>query len=92
MKKKLQNSKIFTNIQEIDNKGIISLKTSQLAILYKVFPIDLSLSSVEEQKIFYQTLSKLYRLQFTIKIYKFNEKMNLNANKELIKMLNKKKF
>lgn len=82
MKKKLQNSKIFTNIQEIDNKGIISLKTSQLAILYKVFPIDLSLSSVEEQKIFYQTLSKLYRLQFTIKIYKFNEKMNLNANKE----------
>ena len=58
------------------------MKTSQLAILYKVFPIDLSLSSVEEQKIFYQTLSKLYRLQFTIKIYKFNEKMNLNANKE----------
>lgn len=82
MKKKLQNSKIFTNIQEIDNKGIISLKTGQLAILYKVFPIDLSLSSLEEQKIFYQTLSKLYRLPFTIKIYKFNEMMNLNANKE----------
>ena len=82
MKKKLQNSKIFTNIQEIDNKGIISLKTGQLAILYKVFPIDLSLSSLEEQKIFYQTLSKLYRLPFTIKIYEFNEMMNLNANKE----------
>lgn len=31
---------------------------------------------------FFQTLSKLYRLPFTIKAYKFDEKINLNINKE----------
>lgn len=31
---------------------------------------------------FFHTLSKLYRLPFTIKAYKFDEKINLNANKE----------
>ena len=35
-----------------------------------------------EQNLFFHTLSKLYRLPFTIKAYKFDEKINLNANKE----------
>lgn len=41
-----------------------------------------------EQNLFFHTLSKLYRLPFTIKAYKFDEKINLNANKEnYIKLL-----
>lgn len=45
-------------------------------------PIDLSLTNTNEQNLFFHTLSKLYRLPFTIKAYKFDEKINLNANKE----------
>lgn len=53
-----------------------------MAIFYKVSPIDLSLTNNNEQNLFFHTLSKLYRLPFTIKAYKFDEKINLNANKE----------
>lgn len=82
MKKKIQNSQTFTNIQSISDKGVIELKTGQFAIFYKVNPIDLSLTNTNEQNLFFHTLSKLYRLPFTIKAYKFDEKINLNANKE----------
>lgn len=82
LKKKLQNSQFFTNIKSIDDKGIILLKSGQYAIFYNVNPIDLSLTNKHEQDLFFHTLSKLYRLPFTIKAYKFNEKINLNINKE----------
>ena len=82
LKKKIQNSQSFTNIKSVNDKGIIELKTGQLAIFYKVNPIDLSLTNNNEQNLFFHTLSKLYRLPFTIKAYKFDEKINLNANKE----------
>lgn len=42
----------------------------------------MSLTNESEQKVFYNTLSKLYRLPCTIKAYKFDEKINLNINKE----------
>ena len=82
IKKKIQNSQIFTNIKEISDNGIINLKSGGLAIMYKVSPIDLSLTNNNEQNLFFHTLSKLYRLPFTIKAYKFDEKINLNINKE----------
>ncbi len=82
LKKKLQNSQSFINIKEISDNGIITLKSNQYSILYKVSPIDLSLTNENEQKLFFHTLSKLYRLPFTIKAYKFDEKINLNINKE----------
>ena len=82
LKKKVQNSQVFTNVKEITDDGIIKLKSGQYAIFYKVNPIDLSLTNLNEQNIFFNTLSKLYRLSFTIKAYKFDEKINLNVNKE----------
>ncbi len=82
IKKKLQNSQSFVNIGEITENGLLKLKTGDVAILYKANPIDLSLTNDNEQKVFYHTLSKLYRLPFTIKAYKFDEKINLNINKE----------
>lgn len=82
VKNKLQNSQSFVNIGEITDNGLLKLKTGDVAILYKVNPIDLSLTNDNEQKVFYHTLSKLYRLPFTIKAYKFDEKINLNTNKE----------
>ena len=82
LKRKLQNSQNFINVKEIDDSGLIKLKTGQVALFYKVNPIDLSLTNDNEQNIFFHTLSKLYRLPFVIKAYKFDEKINLNVNKE----------
>ena len=82
LKKKLQNAQSFVNVKEISDNGIIKLKTNQVALLYKVNPIDLSLTNDNEQKVFFHTLSQLYRLPFVIKAYKFDEKINLNINKE----------
>lgn len=82
IKKKLQNSQEFVNVSEINDNGLLKLKTGDFAYIYKVSPIDLSLTNDNEQNIFYHTLSKLYRLPFTIKAYKFDEKINLNINKE----------
>lgn len=82
LKHRISNSDSFTNIMDISDNGIISLKTNQLAVFYKISPVDLSLTNEREQNIFFNTLSKLYRLPFTIKAYKFDEKINLNVNKE----------
>ncbi len=92
LKKKLQNSQSFTNIRSINDNGVITLKTNQYAIFYKVSPIDLSLTNKNEQELFFHTLSKLYRLPFTIKAYKFDEKINLNINKEnYLKLIDEEK-
>ncbi len=82
MKKRVKNSQTFTNIEEITDNAILKLKSGQLAIFYRVQPIDLTLTNESEQKVFYHTLAKLYRLPGTIKAYKFDEKINLNVNKE----------
>lgn len=82
LKKKVQNSQSFTNIKSINDNGTILLKTGEYAIFYNVNPVDLSLTSDKEQNTFFLLLSKLYRLPFTIKAYKFDEKINLNINKE----------
>lgn len=82
LKKKMQNSQVFTNVKSISDNGIIKLKTGQFALMYRVSLVDLSLTNSNEQSLFFHTLSKLYRLPFTIKAYKFDEKINLNINKE----------
>ena len=82
VKKKVANSQIFSNVKSIEEDGIINLKTGEVAFFYKISPIDLSLTSESEQNIFFHTLSKLFRLPYTIKMYKFDEKINLNLNKE----------
>lgn len=94
LKKKIENAQVFTNIQSINQDGLIQLKTNQYAYLYKISPIDLSLTNQNEQELFFHTLANLYRLPFTIKAFKFDEKINLNVNKEnylnLIKTANNK--
>ena len=80
LKSKLANSQVFTNIKDIDN-GILVLKDNTYAKLFRVNPIDLSLTNKEEQEIFFYTLSQLYKLKITIKAYKYDERINLNSNK-----------
>ena len=67
LKKKVQNSQCFTNIKDISDNGIITLKNGGYALMYSANPIDLSLTSDKEQNTFFHILSKLYRLPFTIK-------------------------
>ena len=82
LRRKMGNSKSFTNVEEVTDDGILKLKDKNLAIIYRCEAIDLSLTNQSEQSLFYQTLSKLYKLPITIKAYKLDEKINLNINKE----------
>jgi hypothetical protein len=82
MKKRVKNSKSFTNIKEIDDEGLIHLKTGEVATLIEVKAIDLSLTGDHEKNIFYSMLKALYQVpNINLKCYKLNEKLNLNANK-----------
>lgn len=81
LRKKIANSSIFTNVKNIDN-GILSLKDGTYAKFFRVNPIDLSLTNKEEQEVFFYTLSQLYKLKIVIKAYKYDEQINLNANKQ----------
>ena len=49
LKRKMQNSQMFINIKSIDDNGLINLKTNQFALMYKAYPIDLSLTSEQER-------------------------------------------
>ena len=44
MKKRIKNSKIITNVKEIDDEGLIHLKSGEVATLIEVKAIDLSLT------------------------------------------------
>ena len=82
MKRRVKNSRSFTNVKEIDDEGLIHLKTGEVATLIEVKAIDLSLTGDHEKNIFYSMLKVLYQIpNLSMKCYKLNEKLNLNANK-----------
>ena len=82
MKKRIKNSKVISNIKEIDDEGLIHLKTGEVATLIEVQAIDLSLTSNHEKNLFFSMLKALYQVpNLNMKCYKLNEKLNLNANK-----------
>ena len=82
MKKRIKNSKIITNVKEIDDEGLIHLKSGEVATLIEVKAIDLSLTSNQEKTLFFTMLKVLYQIpNLNMKCYKLDEKLNLNANK-----------
>ena len=82
MKKRIKNSQVFTNIKDIDDDGLINLKSGEVASLIEVKAIDLSLTSKGEKLNFFQVLKSLYQIRgLNLKCYKLDEKINLNANK-----------
>ena len=82
MKKRIKNSQVFTNIKDIDDDGLINLKSGEVASLIEVKAIDLSLNSKGEKLNFFQVLKSLYQIRgLNLKCYKLDEKINLNANK-----------
>jgi hypothetical protein len=94
MKKRIKNSKSITNVSDIDDEGLIHLKSGEVATLIEVKAIDLSLTSNQEKKIFFSLLKVLYQIpNLNMKCYKLNEKLNLNANKvNLEKLIEKYQY
>ncbi len=82
MKKRIKNSQIFTNVKEVDEDGLIVLKTGEVASLLEVNAIDLSLASKQEKNNFFYILKDLYQIKnLNLKCYKLDDKINLNNNK-----------
>ena len=82
LKQKVKNSQEIINVKDIDDKGIIYLKTGEVAKLIEVKAIDLSLASRSEKTSFFTVLKTLYQVKnLNLKCYKLDQKLNLNDNK-----------
>lgn len=86
MKSRFDNAQFFVNVKRVDDKGILHLKTGEVAEIISVDAIDLSLSSNAEQRVFTEMLRALYQINnITLKSYKLDKPINLNINKEKLK-------
>lgn len=91
LKQKVKNSQEIINVKDIDDKGIIYLKTGEVAKLIEVKAIDLSLASRSEKTSFFTVLKTLYQVKnLNLKCYKLDQKLNLNDNKISLDELLKK--
>ena len=82
MKRRFKNSKLFTNIKQIGDDGLLELKSGGFASLIEIKAVDLSLSSNQEKTNFFHVLKTLYQIKdLNLKCYKIDEKINLNNNK-----------
>jgi len=91
IRKRIKNSKFFSNIKDIGEDGLIELKNGGYASLIEIKAIDLSLSSNQEKTNFFHNLKFLYQIKdLNLKCYKLDEKINLNNNKlNLVKLIEK---
>lgn len=88
MKRRIKNSMMLSNIKNVDDDGIINLKSGEVCSLIEVDAIDLSLASRQEKNNFYATLKSLYQIKgLNLKCYKIDDKINLNNNKEYLEKL-----
>jgi len=91
MKKKIKNSQSFLNIANVTDNGLIKLKTGEFARIFSSGAIDLSLSSNDQKRLFFNELKYLYQIKdLDLRIYKIDEKLNLNANKDNLTNIMKK--
>ena len=82
MKRRIKNSKVFSNIKTIGDDGLIELKSGEYASLIEVKAIDLSLSSKQEKNNFFNYYRSLFHIKnLNLKFYKLDEPINLNNNK-----------
>ncbi len=86
MKARFENAQYFINVKEVDDAGILHLKSGEVASILSVDAIDLSLSSNEEKSIFFNMFRRLYQINnMTLKQYKLDKPINLNLNKEKLR-------
>ena len=91
MKRRIKNSKVFSNIKEVGDDGLIELKSGEYASLIEIKAIDLSLSSKQEKNNFFNYYRSLFHIKdLNLKFYKLDEPINLNYNKlNLDRLINK---
>ena len=81
--KKYKNAQTFTNSEFVNDNGIIKLRDNSYARVYSVDAIDLSLTSNIQKQNFFHQLKYLYQLKgLNLRIYKLDDKIDLNANKD----------
>ena len=82
MNKRVKNSCTFSNVKNINDSGIINLKTGEVARLLQVKAIDLSLSSKNDREFFFYMFKNVFQISdLNLKCYKLDEMINLNNNK-----------
>lgn len=82
-KRRFKNSKQFTNIEAVDDKGYIHLKDNKVAKIIEIEAVDLSLSGKQEKENFFNILKNIYQIKnLNLKCYKVDKRINLNSNKE----------
>ena len=91
IKRRIKNSKVFSNIKEVGDDGLIELKSGEYASLIEDKAIDLSLSSKQEKNNFFNYYRSLFHIKdLNLKFYKLDEPINLNYNKlNLDRLINK---
>ena len=83
LKEKVKNSEYFVNSKSVDKNGTLKLRDGSYAKIYSVNAIDLSLTSNIQKQNFFQQLKFLYQLKdLNMRIYKLDDRINLNANKD----------
>lgn len=88
LKKKFKNSQSFLNSEQVLDNGMIKLRDNSFALVYSVDAIDLSLSSNIQKNNFFHQLKYLYQLKnLNLRIYKLDDKIDLNPNKDYYKKL-----
>ena len=88
LKKKFKNAISFTNSDYVMENGIIRLRDGHYANVYSVDAIDLSLTSNNQKNIFFQQLKYLYQIKdLNLRIYKLDDKIDLNSNKDYYRKL-----
>lgn len=81
--KRIKNSQMFCNIKEVNDNGLMLLKTGEYATLIELQAIDLSLTNKIEKENFFFYLKNLYQIKnLNLKCYKLDKRINLNPNKE----------
>ena len=88
LKKKFKNSQLFINSEFVNDEGIIKLRDNSFAKVFSVDAIDLSLTSNTQKQNFFHQLKYLYQLKdLNLRIYKLDDKIDLNANKDYYRKL-----
>ena len=83
LKRKFKNAQSFTNAEVVNDNGIIKLRDNSFARVFSVDAIDLSLTSNNQKQNFFNQLKFLYQLKgLNLRIYKLDDKIDLNANKD----------
>ena len=91
LNQKVKNSQSFLNTDFVKDNGIISLKSNEFAKVLSVEAIDLSLTSNNQKNNFFLQLKYLFQIKnLDLRIYKLDDKIDLNANKDYyIKLMEK---